>query len=65
MATDCPGALMEYMGDLNGAEASTPKPTQNTTTNQNEEFIGVVVANSGLNVRSGAGINLFYYRSIN
>lgn len=57
MATDCPGSLMEYMRELNGATASTTKPTQNTTTNQNGEPIGVVVANSGLNVRSGAGTN--------
>ena len=30
------------MGNLNGAEASTPKPTQNNTANQNREFIGVL-----------------------
>lgn len=43
------------MGKLNGVAAFTPKATQNTTTNQNGESIGVVTSNSGLNVRRGAG----------
>ena len=30
MATDCPGSLMEYMGELNGAAASKPEPVQET-----------------------------------
>lgn len=42
MANDCLGVLMEYMGDINGAAAFITKATQNTTTNQNGESIGVL-----------------------
>ena len=56
MATDCPGFLMDYMGELNSVTDS--RPSKNTTNNQHQEVsTGVVTANSGLNVRSGAGTN--------
>ncbi|WP_286904218.1 peptidoglycan recognition protein family protein [Clostridium sp. UBA1652] len=31
MATDCPGYLMDYMGELNGASASRPEPVKETS----------------------------------